>query len=56
LGEPKGHCNIPFDDPNCDKVLVYAEVMNYDGKNWKLNHRWSNTPRYCVGFVGIGKS
>lgn len=33
-----------------DESLRYAEVWMCTGHNWRLNHRWSKTLRYCKGF------
>lgn len=41
--EPLGGCEN-------DEVLFPAVVMDYVGKNWRLNHRNSNTLRRCRGF------
>ena len=40
--EPKGGCEN-------DNVLFDAVVMDYNGRNWRLNQRNSNTLRYCKG-------
>lgn len=52
----EGLTNEPLGGCENDDVLVYALVMDYVGKNWRLNHRNSNTLRYCKGFKQKGKS
>lgn len=41
--EPLGGCEN-------DDVLMDVCRLDYMGTNWRLNHRFSRTPRYCKGF------
>lgn len=48
--EPKGACMN--DDP---KVIPPVYAFMYEGRNWRLNQRNSDTLRYCKGFTPRGQ-
>ncbi len=47
---PEGLKSEPLGGCENEDVLFYMCMLDYAGRNWRLNHRNSNTLRYCKGF------